>query len=70
MKTNYKYSVEITGARPVAVQTVYRASAFNAADHGLTLRAEPGAEAVVKSLATGRVLREYGTNERGMPYEK
>lgn len=69
MTTIYKYHVKITGARPASANTIYRDSAYNAADRGLAYRAEPGATATITNIETGKVLRECGTNERGGVYE-
>lgn len=65
----YKYIVEITGEQPAEAKTVWLTSAINAATQGLELRAEQGATAIVRSLETGRIRRQYGTNERGCAYE-
>lgn len=64
-----KYRVEISGNQPATAETLYRRSAYNAAETGLEYRAEPGATAQVTSLSTGRLLRAYATNERGDVYE-
>jgi hypothetical protein len=68
-KPDYKYIVEITGEQPAEAKTVWLVSAINAATQGINLRAERGAKAIIRSLETGRIRRQYATNDRGCAYE-